>query len=893
LRIHYGWPVLGVDDLLGPGLDDFLSWAEARGEPVPARCAEVALALLVLRGAPLRGGLPQPAAKLLGQVLCDDLPHLVCGGAEEVAAYPRVLRLLIDHQRAAGLLNAERHRALHAAVRKAVPDYEHDVQNPRRLTWPRLYSGLLRADGVEVADEQAVRAWLTDYRSRSGRRAALVSALPTAPGSAGSRVGEGWAEEDWVERAVWLRLRVTLVDVRTESAELHLCRQIQRWVADRLRAAVRALKAAARTGEQPADGSEGAGVEALGDLDDTAADFLVDRATAAGLSAALRGDFSDLGTGTSSSADDVLVVEFGQCRQQEAEPEPLPPVPDVPAERFAELVRGSALLAAAVKLAEAVAQRGGLRCQPEAPDAMPAGDDLELAAARAGLSAQAAPEVWRVALAAGLLRVFDGQVVAGKALQVWRDGPAVELLELALDALAAVVVELGRLADRAGDAGAAAEDCEILAVLAGDMPDMLFDLYSAAEPGSLARHAAVFHDWMLPWQAENAEPADRVAPTASLDARLRPPRRSVARPDAAPPAIGSEAGTGATDPVDPVEYRLPPNQELERLLGVEGIDDDDRAQLLELAYWQALLLDRLDALGVLRRNADRVELTTLGRTLLRVVLLQVGFAAPTDSGLAASGADPLLKGMACWSSRVGLGALQSWLQARQDTDTRWKELLQAAAAGPPGHRQALFGVLGVWSLLDPEHHPAEQPGRPPAPLERPEAEQCLVAALHEAVPDPVIGAYAAEALRLRGVLPAEPPRSARAVLLLDRFRPLTLAEYRPGRHGAEDTGTQQRRPHGTALCAAFDAAAANWPAGPGDLLRELAAVSQPTDADIFDLIGQAHPAPLVAAAAQAARGRIGRGPRPTAPGTAPQSPATSSSRQRPANRPARKRRHRR
>src|SRR5262249_48325451 len=149
-RIYYGWPVLGMDDLLGPGLDDFLSWTEARGEPVPAHCAEVALALLVLRGAPLRGGLPQPAAKLLGQVLGDGLPHLVCGGPEEVAAYPRVLRLLIDHQRAAGRLNAERHRALHAAVRKAVPDYERDIRNPRWLTWPRLYGDLLRAGGVEV-----------------------------------------------------------------------------------------------------------------------------------------------------------------------------------------------------------------------------------------------------------------------------------------------------------------------------------------------------------------------------------------------------------------------------------------------------------------------------------------------------------------------------------------------------------------------------------------------------------------------------------------------------------------------------------------------------------------------------------------------------------------------
>jgi hypothetical protein len=134
------------------------------------------------------------------------------------------------------------------------------------------------------------------------------------------------------------------------------------------------------------------------------------------------------------------------------------------------------------------------------------------------------------------------------------------------------------------------------------------------------------------------------------------------------------------------------------------------------------------------------------------------------------------------------------------------------------------------------------------------------------------------------------------VLLLDRLDHLRFAEYRLGRHAAEGGGTGQlSQPPGTALCAAFDAAVAEWPAGPGDLLRELAAVSQPTDADIFDLISQAHPAPLVAVAARAARNLIGRGPRQPTPdrGTAPQPPAGSDRQQRPANRPTRKRKRRR
>src|SRR5262249_22992658 len=180
--------------------------------------------------------------EVVGGVLGEALPDRVCGDPEEVAAYPRVLGLLIDRQRAAGLLNAERQRALHAAVRKAVPDYERDVRDPLRVTWPRLYGGMLRADGVEVTDQHAVRGWLTNYRSRSGRHAALVSA-PSAPfGSVGGRVEEGLVRKMWVETTILRRQRVRTINLCTSKAELHLCVQLQRWIGDRLRASIRALK---------------------------------------------------------------------------------------------------------------------------------------------------------------------------------------------------------------------------------------------------------------------------------------------------------------------------------------------------------------------------------------------------------------------------------------------------------------------------------------------------------------------------------------------------------------------------------------------------------------------------------------------------------------------------
>jgi hypothetical protein len=926
-----------MDDVLGPGLDDFLSWTREQGEPVPAGGAGVALVLLVLRGAGLRGGLPLPTAKHLSQVLGEDLPHLVCRDPEEVAAYPRVLELLVDHQRAAGLLNAERHRALRTAVRKSVPDYERAVADPLGLSWPRLYGGLLRAGGVDVADPQAVRAWLEDYlrQPRSWRRAALVSALGAPDGPA----------EGWVETAVILRQRVEMVALRTSVAELHLSGQIHRWVIDGLDAARRGLEAAGRgrppAGGQSPDGGARVGVDAVGDVD-TAADFLVDRATAAGLSAVLRGEFSELAPRADSAAGDDLVARLRRSRGTWRLPDwSLPPVQDIPAEQFAGLVGTSALLAAAVELAEWVAQRGGLRC-PQG--AMPAGEDVESAAARLGLPAEAVQEVWRVALATGLLRVAggpddsdgldgsddsdgldgsddsdgldgpdspdgrvaggqDGRVVAGSAVQVWRGGSAPELLELALDALAAVAAELGRLASRAADAGVADQDCETLATLARDLPDTLLRLCTFPDPESLARLVAVQEGWALPKRVDDIHPEDRAVPAMALAARLRPPRPRRTHPSQAAVAAGTDPGSGAVEPVDsvdsaePVEYRLPPEPELQRLLGFDDIDDEERADLLDQAYWQALLLDRLDALGVLRRDADRVELSTLGKTLLRAVLLLAGFEAPTAGSLAAADADTLLRRMPSWSRPVQLDALTTWLQARQHTDTAWKEMVQAAAAGPRHHRGVIFELLGVWSYLDPTRYPTERP-RLPVPLAGPDAEQQLLAALREAVPDPVIGAYAAEALRLRGVPSAEPGRPARAVLLLDRLQLLCYAESRPVHEDGEgddaSAGRRRERP-GTALCAAFDAAAADWPGGPGDLLRELAAVSEPADADTFDLIGHAHPDIVVAAAARAARHRIGRGPHPATPGrsTSPQPPASSGHRQQPDSRPARKRkRHR-
>ncbi|GAA2446267.1 hypothetical protein [Streptomyces lavendulocolor] len=152
------------------GLDDFLGWAdkerEARGEaPLPARTADAVLTLLALRGADRRTGVPEPATRLLGPVLHEDLPVLLWGTPAEVDAVPAVLTALADHVRAAGRLNAKRHARLLAAVDEAVPEFRRAMADPWNLTWPRWYASLLRADGVDADDPDAVRAWLAAHES--------------------------------------------------------------------------------------------------------------------------------------------------------------------------------------------------------------------------------------------------------------------------------------------------------------------------------------------------------------------------------------------------------------------------------------------------------------------------------------------------------------------------------------------------------------------------------------------------------------------------------------------------------------------------------------------------------------------------------------------------------
>ncbi|MFF8841606.1 hypothetical protein ACF08N_02580 [Streptomyces sp. NPDC015127] len=164
---------------LNTGLDDFLAWAaRERGTALPARPADAVLTLLALRGADRRSGVPEPTPQLVARVLHEDLPGLLWASEEELDAVPAVLAALADRVRAAGRLNAKRHARLLAAVDEAVPGFRAAMADPACLTWPRWYASLLRADGTDPDDADAVRAWLAAHeRAPRAERPVLPAPL--------------------------------------------------------------------------------------------------------------------------------------------------------------------------------------------------------------------------------------------------------------------------------------------------------------------------------------------------------------------------------------------------------------------------------------------------------------------------------------------------------------------------------------------------------------------------------------------------------------------------------------------------------------------------------------------------------------------------------------------
>ncbi|MER5349484.1 hypothetical protein ABT093_04010 [Kitasatospora sp. NPDC002551] len=159
---------------------ELLAWAEAQGrEPVAGAPLRAVLALLELGGGRMRDGWPELTSAAVEHLLYEQL-HLYVQPepGQDPLAYGAAVRLLVDHQRAAKRLNAKRQERLHAEAEWQGEVAAGLLRRADLVTWPRLYTLLLRAAGVDTGDEAAVRAWLEGFRERSQEeRSAAFTAL--------------------------------------------------------------------------------------------------------------------------------------------------------------------------------------------------------------------------------------------------------------------------------------------------------------------------------------------------------------------------------------------------------------------------------------------------------------------------------------------------------------------------------------------------------------------------------------------------------------------------------------------------------------------------------------------------------------------------------------------
>ncbi|MFE2726057.1 hypothetical protein [Kitasatospora sp. NPDC059327] len=188
---------------------ELLAWARTQDHPPVAEApVRAVLALLELGEGRMRDGWPELTSDAVEQLLYERLYLYVQPAPEEdPLAYGAAVRLLVDHQRAAKRLNAKRQERLHAEAEWQGEVAAGLLRRADLVTWPRLYALLLRADGVDLTDLEAVRGWLTAFRELAPEdRLAACEGLEAA------------GELDAVDDGGWGDARAISVGMATDGA---------------------------------------------------------------------------------------------------------------------------------------------------------------------------------------------------------------------------------------------------------------------------------------------------------------------------------------------------------------------------------------------------------------------------------------------------------------------------------------------------------------------------------------------------------------------------------------------------------------------------------------------------------------------------------------------------
>ncbi|GAA1068881.1 hypothetical protein GCM10009665_74030 [Kitasatospora nipponensis] len=175
-----------------PHTAELLRWAREQGlEPVPEGPLNAVLTLLELGDGRMYEGFPELTSPIVQELLYERIHLYVQPGEDESPfAYGAAVRLLIDHQRAGRRLNAKRWQRLHEEAEWQGELLTGLLRQPHLVTWPRLYTLLLRAAGVDTTDLPAVRDWLDGFRTlEQEQRLAAFAALEDLDQPEGV---EGW-----------------------------------------------------------------------------------------------------------------------------------------------------------------------------------------------------------------------------------------------------------------------------------------------------------------------------------------------------------------------------------------------------------------------------------------------------------------------------------------------------------------------------------------------------------------------------------------------------------------------------------------------------------------------------------------------------------------------------
>ncbi len=432
-----------------------LVWAARRGERLDRRVAEAVVGLLALSDTRRRTGLPEPTPELAEELLLSILPLFASVAAGELQAFPAVLVALAGYTHEAGRLNSKRRDRLITAVGTLAPRFEAVMTNPRRATWARLYGQLLRAEGVDPGDSQAVGDWLTGFGRQAGqvRWTALGLDVPA------DFVGPDSTAEPPLAWAAFVR---SLIGERSRQARLLLRQRLE--VVARTEQLSNVDQRPLIVGV-PRDEKDEEAAEAWYEAQ---ARRLADRWTAAGLDALLSAHTAELAPGLDRPAPLLDVVEqLAQLHLDMYGPgtAPLPPVPALDAGELAAAVRAVPTM---MSLAAAAA---------DPPNADPSVADLGLTSGF-------------------LLRDADGTLRRGPAVGMCQDGGPAEVVGVALDVLGAVL-------------GQMQSDDQTAEEILGDHIATLYSLYQRGGlPQSLARQVAEEETWMVP-------PEPPVTPTES------------------------------------------------------------------------------------------------------------------------------------------------------------------------------------------------------------------------------------------------------------------------------------------------------------------------------------------------------------------------------------------